>query len=79
MESSGYRAVEGAAENLVGAAQVHSIAEGGGVSRRGHLHPDDLHAVATAFDAAAQTAADWLRTGGLGGPDKPVAVVKNTL
>jgi hypothetical protein len=36
------------------------------VSRHGHLHPDDLHAVATAFDAAAQTAADW-------GPRRPTS------
>jgi hypothetical protein len=30
------------------------------LDRYGHLFPDDLDAVATAFDAAA---ADWLRTG----------------
>jgi hypothetical protein len=29
----------------------------------GHLYPDDLDAVASAFDAAAETAADDLRTG----------------
>lgn len=33
------------------------------LDRYGHLYTDDLTAVATAFDAAAQTAADWLRTG----------------
>jgi hypothetical protein len=32
------------------------------LDRYGHLFPDDLDAVATAFDAAATTA-DWLRTG----------------
>ena len=33
------------------------------LDRYGHLFPDDLDAVAAAFDAAARTAADWLRTG----------------
>jgi integrase len=33
------------------------------LDRYGHLYPDDLHNVATAFDSAAATAADWLRTG----------------
>lgn len=33
------------------------------LDRYRHLFPDDLDAVATAFDAAAQTGADWLRTG----------------
>ena len=33
------------------------------LDRYGHLLPDDLDAVATAFDAAAATTADWLRTG----------------
>lgn len=33
------------------------------LDRYGHLLPDDLDAVATAFDAAARTTADWLRTG----------------
>lgn len=33
------------------------------LDRYGHLFPDDLDAVATAFDAAAQTTADRLRTG----------------
>ena len=46
------------------------------LDRYGHLYPDDLDAVATAFDAAAQTTADWLRTGGV---NKPRAVVKNGL
>ena len=32
------------------------------LDRYGHLFPDDLDAVANAFDAAAQTAADGLRT-----------------
>ena len=32
------------------------------LDRYGHLYPDDLEAVATAFDAAAQTTADGLRT-----------------
>jgi integrase len=35
------------------------------LDRYGHLFPDDLDAVATAFDAAAQSAADQLRTGRL--------------
>jgi integrase len=29
------------------------------LDRYGHLFPDDLDAVATAFDAAAQSTADW--------------------
>jgi integrase len=43
------------------------------LDRYGHLFPDDLDAVATAFDAAAQSAADQLRTGRLlsvAGPTK---------
>jgi integrase len=32
------------------------------LDRYGHLYPDDLEAVATAFDAAAQSTADGLRT-----------------
>jgi Phage integrase family len=32
------------------------------LDRYGHLFPDDLDAVATAFDAVAQSAADQLRT-----------------
>jgi hypothetical protein len=39
------------------------------LDRYGHLFPDDLDAVATAFDIAAQSTADWLRTG------RPRAVV----
>jgi len=35
------------------------------LDRYGHLFADDLDAVATAFDAAAQSAADQLRTGRL--------------
>jgi len=35
------------------------------LDRYGHLFPDDLDAVATAFDAAAQSAVDQLRTGRL--------------
>jgi integrase len=35
------------------------------LDRYGHLFPDDLDAVATAFDAAAQSTADQLRTGRL--------------
>jgi len=35
------------------------------LDRYGHLFPDDLDAVATAFDAAAQSAVDRLRTGRL--------------
>lgn len=33
------------------------------LDRYGHLFPDDLGRIADAFDAAAGTAADWLRTG----------------
>ena len=33
------------------------------LDRYGHLFPDDLEAVATAFEAAAAPTADWLRTG----------------
>ena len=33
------------------------------LDRYGHLHPDDLDAVATAFDTAAQSTAGSLRTG----------------
>ena len=141
MESSGYRAVESAAENLVGAAQVHSIGEGraagvsdlrstlpgdslqrlvGAVGTRGAVavrarpgsparagngcRPRDSVGVAAGAPISADralalsvaagtctptTCPPWqplstpplrlLRTGGLGGPDKPVAVVKNTL
>ena len=32
------------------------------LDRYGHLYPDDLEAVATAFDAAAESTADGLRT-----------------
>jgi hypothetical protein len=32
-------------------------------ARSGHLFPDDLDRIADAFDAAAENAADWLRTG----------------
>ncbi|HME13975.1 MAG TPA: hypothetical protein VKG83_00815 [Mycobacterium sp.] len=46
------------------------------LDRCGHLFPDDLDAVATAFDAAAATAADDLRTG----PQlKPVAAGPHSL
>ena len=46
------------------------------LDRYGHLFSDDLDSVADAFDAAAQTTADDLRTiPAL----KPVAVVRNTL
>jgi hypothetical protein len=38
------------------------------LDRYGHLFPDDLEAVATAFDAAAQSTADWPRT------DQPLRV-----
>ena len=34
----------------------------GSLDRYGHLYPDDLETIATAFDAAAQTTADRLRT-----------------
>lgn len=33
------------------------------LDRYGHLFPDDLGRIADAFDAAAKTTADWLRTG----------------
>jgi integrase len=33
------------------------------LDRYGHLFPDDLGRIADAFDAAAENAADWLRTG----------------
>ena len=46
------------------------------LDRYGHLFPDDLDAVAEAFDAAAQCTADWLRTGR---PLKVVTAPKNTL
>jgi integrase len=46
------------------------------LDRYGHLFPDDLDAVADAFDAAAATTADCLRTGVA---PKLVAVVKNPL
>ena len=47
------------------------------LDRYGHLFPDDLDAVANAFDAAAtpSATADWLRTGR---PLKPVAVETNS-
>jgi hypothetical protein len=46
------------------------------LDRYGHLFPDDLDAVATAFDAAAQTTARGLRAiGNL----KVVATDRNTL
>jgi integrase len=34
------------------------------LDRYGHLFPDDLGRIADAFDAAAETTAYWLRTGG---------------
>ncbi|MGZ5379238.1 MAG: tyrosine-type recombinase/integrase, partial [Mycobacterium sp.] len=46
------------------------------LDRYGHLFPDDLDAVAEAFDAAAQSAADWLRTGR---PLKVATAPKNSL
>jgi hypothetical protein len=33
------------------------------LDRYGHLFPDDLDRIADAFDAAAESTADWLRTG----------------
>ena len=45
------------------------------LDRYGHLFPDDLDTVASAFDAAARTTADALRT--VNTP-KPVAVAGNT-
>lgn len=33
------------------------------LDRYGHMFPDDLARIADAFDAAAETTADWLRTG----------------
>jgi len=46
------------------------------LDRYGHLMPDDLDAVADAFDAAAETTADPLRTGAV---LKPVHSGRNTL
>jgi integrase len=46
------------------------------LDRYGHLFPDDLEAVATAFDAAAQSTADWPRTGR---PLKVAGQPKNSL
>jgi integrase len=48
------------------------------LDRYGHLFPDDLDAVANAFDAAAtlSATADWLRTGR---QLKSVVVARNTL
>lgn len=46
------------------------------LDRYGHLFPDDLDAVAAAFDAAARSTADALRTET---PPKPLAAVRNTL
>jgi hypothetical protein len=46
------------------------------LDRCGHLFPDDLDAVADAFDAAAQSTADWLRTGR---PLKVAGQPKNSL
>jgi integrase len=43
------------------------------LDKYGHLFPDDLEAVASAFDAAAQTTADALRTVRV---PKPIAVAK---
>jgi hypothetical protein len=45
------------------------------LDRYGHLFPDDLDAVASAFDAAARTTADALR---MVNTPKPVAVAGNT-
>ncbi len=46
------------------------------LDRYGHLFPDDLDAVASAFDAAARTTADALRTVRA---SKPIGVARNTL
>jgi hypothetical protein len=46
------------------------------LDRYGHLFPDDLDAVADAFDAAAQSTADDLRTVTT---LKPVAADRNSL
>jgi integrase len=48
------------------------------LDRYGHLYPDDLHALADAFDAAAETTADWLRTGDPDGPEKRLALARNS-
>jgi integrase len=45
------------------------------LDRYGHLYPDDLDAVAAAFDVAAKSTADALRTGS---PQKAVRTGKNT-
>ncbi|MDT5346896.1 MAG: hypothetical protein QOH91_183, partial [Mycobacterium sp.] len=44
------------------------------LDRYGHLFPDDLDAVASAFDAAAQTTADALRTVRA---SEPIGVARN--
>jgi len=46
------------------------------LDRYGHLFPDDLDAVADAFDSAAEVTADHLRTGGT---SRLVAMPQNTL
>ncbi|MGB8386786.1 tyrosine-type recombinase/integrase [Mycobacterium sp.] len=46
------------------------------LDRYGHLFPDDLDAVASAFDAAARTTADALR---MVRASKPIGVARNTL
>ncbi len=46
------------------------------LDRYGHLFPDDLDAVASAFDEAAKTAADRLRTGAV---LRPVAADENSI
>jgi integrase len=46
------------------------------LDRYGHLFPDDLDAVADAFDTAAESTAYRLRTEATA---KPVAVVRKTL
>ena len=51
-------AVEGMVQKLLGHKSAVLT-----LDRCGHLFPDDLDAVATAFDTASQSAADQLRTG----------------
>jgi integrase len=46
------------------------------LDRYGHLMPDDLDAVADAFDIASRSTADWLRTEVA---PRPVAVLRNSL